>query len=159
MPQRSKTFLNTNINHNINSIYNEHLEETSQYVYFGLKEGIQQCINVNLHTDNELKLQFNVDGLPLFKSDKKQFWPILCKIFSKIDIYKPFVVATFCGNSKPASLNHFLSEFIADLNNIFEQWVSLRMIRYLQSKNSQFYLRLRQSSIVFVKNVKRSWWV
>lgn len=95
LPKNSKTFLNTNINHNINNIYNEHSEEIGQYVYFGLKEGIQQCINVNLHTDNELKLQFNVDGLPLFKSDKKQFWPILCKIFSKIDIYKPFAVAIF----------------------------------------------------------------
>lgn len=54
----------------------------------------------------------------MFNSGKKQFWPILCKIFSEIDIYKPFVVAIFSGNSKPTNICQFLAEFVTDLNNI-----------------------------------------
>lgn len=48
--------------------------------------GIQKCLellyaNLNLNTD--VKLNINVDGLPLFKSSKTTFWPILGNVNGK----------------------------------------------------------------------------
>ncbi|XP_011862876.1 PREDICTED: uncharacterized protein LOC105559276, partial [Vollenhovia emeryi] len=118
LPKSSKTFLNTKNNYKISKILNEKQEPVGEFVYFGIEEGLRLCVNTNLHPNREIKLQFNVDGLPLFNSSKKQFWPILCKVFSKIDVYKPFAVAIFCGNSKPTNVNSFLTEFVADINKI-----------------------------------------
>lgn len=47
-----------------------------------------------------LKLLFNVDGLPIGKSSKYQFWPILCSV-SNIQNSSPVVVAIYYGESKP----------------------------------------------------------
>lgn len=48
-------------------------------------------------------LNFNIDGLPLFKSSNVQIWPILCSV----ERFQPFVVAVFCGNEKPNSVRDF----------------------------------------------------
>jgi len=47
---------------------------------------------------NVLKLQFNVDGLPLFKSSATEFWPILCLVQNS-DTH-PFVVRLYCGKKQ-----------------------------------------------------------
>ena len=47
------------------------------------------------------------------------FWPILAS-FSGC---KPFLVALFCGTSKPDSLTHYLSDFIAELRVLVERGV------------------------------------
>ncbi|KAF3834387.1 hypothetical protein F7725_012284 [Dissostichus mawsoni] len=64
-----------------------------EYYHFGLVQGILsrlKCLSlpVSLRT---LTLQFNIDGLPLFKSSRLQFWPILAIL--KCDYTKsPFIV-------------------------------------------------------------------
>ncbi|KAL3997086.1 hypothetical protein ACER0C_009742 [Sarotherodon galilaeus] len=57
-----------------------------------------------LESLKELTLQFNIDGLPLFKSSKLQFWPILA--IANVDYTKsPFLV----GLGKPKSVvDHIL---------------------------------------------------
>lgn len=67
-------------------MYNRKAIKIGQFVYFGLEKGIRHSVNVDLHENRKLQLQFNIDGVPLFKSAKKQFWPILCKIFCNRDI-------------------------------------------------------------------------
>ncbi|KYQ57721.1 hypothetical protein ALC60_03309 [Trachymyrmex zeteki] len=124
LPKSSKTFLRTKNNYKINMIFDDNGKEIiGQYVYFGLEEGIRLCVNTNLHQNKEIKLQFNVDGLPLFNSGKKQFWPILCKIFSEIDICKSFVVAIFNGNSKPSDIAYTLLIHIEPKINLISQFV------------------------------------
>lgn len=44
------------------------------------------------------------------------FWPILCKIFHQLDIYKPFPTAIYCGNHKPGNVEKFFEKFIAEIN-------------------------------------------
>lgn len=64
-----------------------------------------------------LSLQFSIDGLPLFKSSKLQFWPILSCL--KCDYTKsPFVVGIFCGISKPKSVLEYLQQLVTDLKNV-----------------------------------------
>ena len=56
------------------------------YAYFGVQEGLIQCINkMDVVDFSEIKLNVNIDGLLLFKSSLLKMWPILglflCNIF------------------------------------------------------------------------------
>lgn len=82
----------------------------------GISEGLHKSL-AEFHEGNT-ELIINVDGLPLTKSGKICFWPILCQIFYKSDIYRLFVVAIYCGVSKPNSLSSFFKEFIIELNDL-----------------------------------------
>jgi len=78
---------------------------------------------MELENENTISLFFNVDGLPLYKGCSKQFWPILGKIFNRK--HSPscsaiFVIAIFCGSSKPASVEEYLHDFIAELSHLME---------------------------------------
>lgn len=72
-----------------------------QYMYFGLESGLlkicSQYPEKIMSRENHVLLNFNIDGLPLFKSSNVQIWPILCSVKR----FQPFVVAVFCGNGKP----------------------------------------------------------
>ena len=61
-------------------------DDNSEFIYFGISDQLKKLINPSLHLDNSLKLQFNVDGLPLYQSSSKEFWSILGKILFKPDI-------------------------------------------------------------------------
>ena len=69
-------------------------------------------------------VQFNVDGLQLFKSNNAQFWPILaaivnCDEFSAVkDRSEPFIVGLYFGYSKPSNVSEFLSEFVAEISEL-----------------------------------------
>lgn len=67
-----------------------------------------------------IKLSFNIDGLPLAKSSKTQFWPILLS-FINLPIFsrKIFPVGIYHSfKSKPGDVNEFLKPFINELNTI-----------------------------------------
>ncbi|XP_033225680.1 uncharacterized protein LOC117178360 [Belonocnema kinseyi] len=87
-----------------------------EYVYFGIKKGLKDCIDVNVYSKATIFVQFNADGVALTKSGEKGFWVISAKILYKPDIYKPFPVAIYCGNSKPLSVDDYLRELIHELN-------------------------------------------
>lgn len=56
-----------------------------QQWYNGIKTNLQN-IFPKLSEDMEISLKFNMDGLPLFKSSQRCFWPILASIHG-IDIH------------------------------------------------------------------------
>jgi len=115
LPVSAKSFIGTKYTYNIETFVAE--GENYQFVYFGLREGLQNCINTALH-NREIPLQINIDGIPLYKSSRKQLWPILCKVHYDPDIYKPFVVGIYCGNSKPNNINQYLYKFIDEVNTL-----------------------------------------
>jgi len=82
-----------------------HIETKSSgsgdYVHFGLEAGIVNKLNRSDINIDELQLQFNIDGLPLFKSSNTQIWPILCLIKNSVMKIDPFVVGLFGGPTKP----------------------------------------------------------
>ena len=63
-----------------------------------------------------IKLQFNFDGLPLFKSSTTELWPILCLVTGVRS--KPFVVGIYSGKKKPKKLDEFLYDFVEDLRTL-----------------------------------------
>lgn len=94
---------------------------SGEYIYFGIEQGLQLCVNSEIHSNNIIELQINIDGMKLFKSSVKSMWPILVKVHFKPDIYKPFVAAAYVGNSKPKSINLYLQDFIAEINILQER--------------------------------------
>ena len=76
-----------------------------------------------------IKLQFNIDGIPLFQNSSWCFWPILCRIVNSISD-KPFVVSVFCGKSKPPCLNSFLDPVIKELEKLQEHGLIISQRRY-----------------------------
>lgn len=70
---------------------------------------------------NTIKLQINVDGLPVSNSSKGQFWPILGRVTGLID--KPFVIGLYYGHSKPESVEDFLRAFLDEAKTILQAGV------------------------------------
>ena len=66
----------------------------------------------NRNVPTELHLQFNIDGLPLFKSSSVQFWPILAHVVST---HYVFPVAIYV-EQKPADFHLFLNEFVSEVS-------------------------------------------
>jgi len=114
LPLDSRTLHGTPRSHVICS-----LAGGGQYVHFGLQKGIEALIHsgdISSHLA-KLELQFNVDGLPLFKSSNMTLWPILC-IVRNSQCKKPFVVGCFSGESKPANLEAYFAQFVTELQNL-----------------------------------------
>lgn len=92
-----------------------------EYLHFPLLKQLCKTIDRGLQSEtvnlNTITLTFNVDGLPLFKSSSRQFWPILCIVKESVKAV-PFPVGIFCGTSKPNSVDEFLRPLIDELGII-----------------------------------------
>ncbi|XP_071572521.1 uncharacterized protein [Temnothorax nylanderi] len=90
------------------------------YVHFGLTGGLKRSIAKYFQViPYKIEININCDGLPLFKSSRAQFWPILVSI--ETDFYtEPIVVGIYYGDKKPADANIYLKEFIIDMTEILD---------------------------------------
>jgi hypothetical protein len=97
------------------------------YYHFGLlsgvKKSVEQCEDMQQIGD-VLKVEINVDGLPLFKSCSVQFWPILGLLMG-LKTKKPFVIGLFCGSSKPTIATEYFEDFVNEVNQLKNEGVSL----------------------------------
>ncbi|KYN07642.1 hypothetical protein ALC62_01388, partial [Cyphomyrmex costatus] len=122
LPLHSRTLLRTVTTTEIYQL------ETGELCYLGLTSALKNLLSQRssqeyVKPDEALKICFNIDGIPLFKSNKLQLWPILelIKNFPSV----PFVVSVFCGTSKPKPLNIFLENFINKLNVLLRNGFNL----------------------------------
>jgi hypothetical protein len=92
-----------------------------KFYYFGVGKQLTSLLQraTKLKSLCCLRLQFNVDGLPLHKSVSGTFWPILGKILHR-NSPKPFVVAIFHGLEKPNNLKEYLSDFVDEMVALIE---------------------------------------
>lgn len=65
----------------------------------------------------QINIDFNIDGLPLAKSSRQQFWPILCSILNEPKVLNSvFAVGIYYDtHRKPDSIEEFLNHFISEL--------------------------------------------
>lgn len=121
LPQTCRTLMKTprNTFQNISSVSN------GRYIHFGLASGINRSISKYCRTmPCEVKININIDGLPLSQSSGSQFWPILASIEIK-DLYtEPFAVGMFHGMSKPNNVNDFLRPFVNEAQIVLREGVS-----------------------------------
>lgn len=73
IPKDARTLLNTPRTTDVQNM------GSGQFYYFGLTKKLTTIVVKHKKVDL-LELDFNIDGLPLYKSSNVQFWPILCRI-------------------------------------------------------------------------------
>jgi len=103
LPKDRRTVLKTNTQYTIQN------KVGGQYHYFGILSSSKRTLSQitdSLADCFTLKLQINIDGLPLFKSTSIQLWPILGLLVS-VPMKEPVIIALFCGPNKPQSANDF----------------------------------------------------
>lgn len=125
LPGSSKTFFKSSYgnNHIIKEFptSSDNPKLKSEFIYFGISENLQMMVNVKAHLNFILLLQFFVDGLPLFKSSKVQFWPLLGRIVTVNNLYVPFIIACICGQEKPSSSALYFDEFVTEFNTLMSK--------------------------------------
>ena len=97
--------------------------QQGEFCYFGVKSSLVKYFDSIKHVSradmpaigSNLNLNFNIDGIPLFRSSAISFWPILCTI-DKVDML-PLVVAIYCGAKKKTEVNSYLEKFVNELKD------------------------------------------
>ncbi|XP_031333822.1 uncharacterized protein LOC116163832 [Photinus pyralis] len=123
LPLDCRTLLNTP------SSYATKQLDSGEMVYLGISPNLQRILSPLISTSPNLiniKLAFNVDGLPLFKSSNVNIWPILCQI--KSITVEPFVVAIFSGSGKPVPLSTYLEDFVEELKVLIHNGIEINGI-------------------------------
>ena len=84
------------------------------HIYLGIESQLKLQISNSVYEEKEISVLINVDGLLIYFRSKQQMWPILLQIFYKDYYCKFFVVALYCGDSKPYDANHFMDNFVEE---------------------------------------------
>lgn len=118
LPKCAKTFLGTTTANYNNQKFNN--DKESEFVYFGIANHLETSINPDLHEGDTIYLIINVDGVQLFRSSSKQFWPILCQVDCENTSYESFPVAIYSSSKKLDNLDKFLADFINEINELHQ---------------------------------------
>lgn len=87
LPKDVRTLMKTPKQHNVVEL------NPGKYIHFGMEKMLKQILTYyknNLNGLNQINIDFNIDGLPLAKSSRQQFWPILCSILNVPRILNSF---------------------------------------------------------------------
>jgi hypothetical protein len=93
-----------------------------------------------------VKIQVNVDGLPVFKSSNTQLWPILGRIQNENELFlstaenKPLVIGVYQGKHKPTNVTEFLNDFVSEAQHLKQLVFNMKMLVYMHSKLQQLYV-------------------
>lgn len=87
---------------------------SGQYCHFGLENGLEYTLGACGSIPDVIKINVNIDGLPLTKSTTNQFWPILCRALNCGSSVTPFPIGVYYGTSKALSANTFLGPFVEE---------------------------------------------
>jgi hypothetical protein len=114
LPKDARTLMKTPTKCNITAMGD------GKFFYTGIKFHLDRIFASHNYCDiDAIKLSFNVDGIPLYKSKNVSFTPILCSV--KEFAHPPFVVALHCGSSKPP-LEQYLDDFISELKLLLDHY-------------------------------------
>ena len=125
LPLDSRTLMKTPRAHDISA-----LTCGGELWYHGIAAGIEEIYYEGMFDAGHdvFYLQMNVDGLPLFKSSGLQLWPILCRIVG-CDV-PPFVVAVYCGFTKPADITEYLADFVKECKTLISNGIVLDGVHF-----------------------------
>lgn len=105
--------------------------------YHGIKNCLNHSIFANCTQSMTVGVNFNIDGLPLYRSAKNEFWPILMN-FARMPEIKPMVVAIYLGTKKPSSVKQFLSKFVNEFNDVCANGVEMLTGKTVKIKVNAF---------------------
>lgn len=93
-----------------------------QYWHYGLQKCLED-VYYDTKMSHDISININIDGLPIFKSSKNAFWPILFNI-NEIQV-KPMIIGVYYGKGKPGQLNEFLSPLVEDLLKVLKEGIKI----------------------------------
>ncbi|GBM29261.1 hypothetical protein AVEN_21724-1, partial [Araneus ventricosus] len=114
-PQLKLKFQYQNLMHNIKRIF----EEPSSS-YRDILDGEAYAKIKNLKYSDNISLQFNIDGIPMFRKSNYQIWPIQCMINELPPNERKdhiLMCGLWFGTHKP-NMNVFLKPFVTELSNL-----------------------------------------
>lgn len=120
LPKDSRTLLKTPTTSIVKNI------SGGIYHHFGIKEEIEELVEVHQNIPTVLTLLVGIDGLPIYKNPSSELWPILGQ-FTNISSRrsKVFIIGAYCGKSKPKDSNEFLEDFVKEIK-IFNDGVMIK---------------------------------
>uniref|UniRef100_A0A182XPZ2 Uncharacterized protein n=1 Tax=Anopheles quadriannulatus TaxID=34691 RepID=A0A182XPZ2_ANOQN len=95
-----------------------------QFWYNGVANCLKSYFTTMQPGPSTLWLDFSMDGLPIHNSGPTQLWPILMCV-TDLPQAPVFVVALFCGKTKPASAEDYLRQLLTELNRLQSAGVML----------------------------------
>ena len=101
--------------------YNAEGKCDDSYVYLSLGKSHRSALlkvnTVQIISDSELHVQFNIDGVPIFNSSTQSLRPILCRVVRPF-ISPVCVVALYSSLKKPSDFNQILQPLVNEMLNI-----------------------------------------
>lgn len=126
LPSNRRTLLRTPTSVKVRTF-----QDGGEYCHSGIASGILVlCKDQSLSQIQCLELQFNIDGLPLFKSSSTALWPILCLI-KQLVTCGPFVVGLYSGAAKPTNVNEFLNEFALEALSLVNNGIRINELELM----------------------------
>ncbi|OXA38508.1 hypothetical protein Fcan01_26743 [Folsomia candida] len=95
------------------------------YAHFGLENGVKSYVNQLKVVPEVISLLIGIDGIPISKSSKSEYCPILASIFQDRN-YKPFCVGIYQGSSKPNDQNEYLQDFVAECKQLLQTGILVK---------------------------------
>ncbi len=83
------------------------------FIHLGLIAGIKRKLPKGIEGD-KIWLQINADGTPIFKTNTKELWPILCRILNCNDSQVSIIIAQLSLRKSSSVLIcfiHFISKY------------------------------------------------
>jgi len=102
--------------------------ENRSYLYLGIYNIVQPHLVKEIDSISNnitIKLSFSIDGLPLAKSFKIQFWPILLS-FINVPIFQiKYFQLLYSFKGKPGDVNEYSHPFINELNSLLTYGIKI----------------------------------
>lgn len=117
LPKDPRTLLQTPKNILIKKL------DDGEYWHNGISEPLKCILRKLSNLPNIIYLNFNIDGLPIHNSSRKEFWPILANIH-QVDA-NPFVIGVYFGIGKPKSLKLYLEDFVNEAKCILQEGLQI----------------------------------
>jgi len=119
LPKDARTIMRTQ---NVNNSLEVASIEPGEYYHFGLAVGLQTVLkNVSLKRIDTVEIVIGIDGLPLSKSSKSQFWIILG--YARPYNNAVFLIGLYWGNAKPKDSNRYLQQFLDETKILLENCI------------------------------------
>ncbi|XP_041787561.1 uncharacterized protein LOC121602871 isoform X1 [Anopheles merus] len=93
-----------------------------EFWFPGVRSGLKDHFRDVPPRVSKFSLYFSIDGLPLHKSTRKQFWPILMSIQEMPEV-PVLMVGNFFGESKPKSVEEYLRPLVDELNGLMDNGI------------------------------------